>query len=64
MAFVWLKVSADKYELPLAVANTGEELARVCGVSPNNVYSTMTKAKRLGHKCKYIRVEITEGEND
>lgn len=63
MSFVWLKVTADRYELPLAVADTGEELARVCGTSPNNVYSTMSKAKRLGHRCQYVRVEVGRDEN-
>ena len=60
MAFVWLKVTTDRYELPVAVADTGEELARICGVSGNNVYSTMSKAKRLGHRCQYVRVKVEE----
>lgn len=62
--FVWLKVTPDRYELPVAVADTGKELARICGVSENNVYSTMTKARKLGHRCKYIRVEVEEDKND
>lgn len=62
--FVWLKVTPDRYELPVAVADTGKELARICGVSENNVYNTMTKARKLGHRCKYIRVEVEEDKND
>ena len=58
--FVYMKVTTDRYELPLAVADTGEELARICGVSKNNVYNTMRKARILGHRCQYVRVEVGE----
>ena len=62
--FVWLKVTPDRYELPVAVADSGKELARICGVSSNNVYNTMTKARKLGHKCQYIRVNVGEDINE
>ncbi len=62
MSFVWLKVTTDRYELPVAVADTGAELARICGVSDNNVYNAINKANALGHRCQYIRVEVEEDE--
>lgn len=62
--FVWLKVTTDRLELPVAVAESGKELARICGVSENNVYNTMTKARRLGHKCQYVRVRVDTEEGD
>lgn len=40
---IWLKVSHDKYELPLAVADTAEELAKICGTSKNNIASEASK---------------------
>lgn len=64
MSCVWLKVTADRYELPVAVAETGAELARMCGKSENNVYNAINKAKQLGHRCQYIRVEIEEDEDE
>lgn len=64
MSCVWLKVTADRYELPVAVAETGAELARICGKSENNVYNTINKAKQLGHRCQYIRVEVEEDEDE
>lgn len=62
MSYVYMKITTDRYELPLAVAETGAELARICGTSENNVYNTIRKAKLYGHRCQYVRVEV-EGEN-
>ena len=58
--YVYMKITTDRYELPLAVADTGEELAKICGVSRNNVYTTMRKARLLGHRCQYVRVEVED----
>ena len=60
--FVFMKVTNDRYELPLAVADSGYELAKICGVSTNNVYNAIRKARLMGHRCQYIRVEV-EDEN-
>ena len=62
MSYLYMKITTDRYELPLAVADTGEELAKICGVSINNVYNTIRKARINGHRCQYVRVEL-EGEN-
>lgn len=35
--YLWLAVTADEYELPLAVENTAAELARRLGVSEDTV---------------------------
>lgn len=35
--YFWLAVTADEYELPLAVENTAAELARRLGVSEDTV---------------------------
>lgn len=64
MSCVWLKVTRDRYELPVAVAETGAELARICGTSENNVYNTINKAKALGHWSQYIRVEVEEDNEE
>ena len=62
MAYVYMKITKDRYELPLAVADTGEELARICGTSINNVYNAIRKARINNYKCQYIRVNIEEGQ--
>lgn len=35
--YLWLAVTADEYELPLAIENTAAELARRLGVSEDTV---------------------------
>jgi hypothetical protein len=56
-----MKVSADKYELPLAVESSVEALARRCGVTRHNIYRQMFMA-RHGYikKTQYRVVEIEE----
>lgn len=40
---VYLKVSHDRYELPLAVADSVREMAEICGVPENNISSLISK---------------------
>ena len=58
--YVYMKITTDRYELPVAVADTGEELAEICGVSRNNVYNTIRKARINGYRCQYVRVEVED----
>lgn len=55
--YLWLAVTADKYELPLAVTDTAEELGRIYGVTDVTIYNAVTK--RHNGRCngfKYVRV--------
>lgn len=52
--FLWMEVSNDEYELPLAVADSALELAKVLGLKDeNSVISSVSRAKRGGYWCKY-----------
>lgn len=53
--YLWLKISADKYQLPEAVADTAAELARMLGVGK----SAISQNKR-----RYIKVPELEEEED
>lgn len=59
---VWMEISQDKYELPLAVADTAKDLARICGVKLSTVRSSASRAHtgRCGDArfCRFRRVEI------
>lgn len=59
---VWLKVTIDKYELPVAVADSSAELARICGTTAQSIQSSMSHAKHDGRRSPYrkIRVEIDD----
>ena len=60
---VYMEVTQDKYELPLAVADSVKELARLRNISADTIYSVMYHSRVKGFKrCKYIKVELEEGE--
>lgn len=60
--FIYMKVSNDKYQLPVAVADTAKELAEICNTTANNIYSHISKnEKGIYKKVVYIKVEIEEG---
>lgn len=55
---LWMKVSNDKYELPVAVADTAAELANILGVKKNAIYSSISHFERGDSKnCSYVRVK-------
>ncbi|MBQ8429096.1 MAG: hypothetical protein IJX30_03255 [Clostridia bacterium] len=56
---LYLKVTGDLYELPLAVADSVEELARMCGVSESTIYSSVYRHRKGQLKfSRYICVEV------
>jgi hypothetical protein len=57
---LWIKVSDDIYELPEVVATTARALADRCGVKESTVKSAVSKCKKNGWKCHYIRVEVED----
>lgn len=57
---VYMQITMDKYELPIIVANSVPELARITGVSANTIRSNMSHAKKYGFKYKFIAVEIED----
>lgn len=61
MKYIWMEITKDKYELPVAVADTCEELADMCGVSPYTVRNSWRRyAKGKLKKTKYIMVNVTD----
>lgn len=59
-----MKVSADKYEFPLIMADTQSELARICGVKRDSVASAIHHARKRNMRCQYVKVVIEEDEQD
>lgn len=58
---IWMKVTCDEYALPLAIADTASELAKICGTTPNSVVSTVSHYKQGRIKYpSYICVTIDE----
>lgn len=59
---LYLLISSDKYELPLAVADTTRELSALIGVREDAIRSAMSKARKRGNRCRYVKVVIEEEE--
>lgn len=57
---VYMEVSKDIYELPVAIADTVAELARIRNVSANTISSMIYHCRKKGHWCRYVRVNIED----
>lgn len=58
---LWMKVTNDEYELPLAVADTMAELARMTGIKPESLYSIISRDRHgKKHSYSYREVEIND----
>lgn len=65
MKTLYLKVTNDEYELPVAVADSLEELADMCGVKKESIIQMLSRVKHqkyLKWSC-YRKVEIEEDES-
>lgn len=56
MRYLYMKVTRDIYELPLAVADSTEELAQMVGARRNTIDSVIShKPKRsIYHKVEWV----------
>lgn len=59
---LYLKVTKDKYELPLIVTEGAQELADHEGVSVNTIYSSICHYEKGDQYSPYRRVQIEEAE--
>jgi hypothetical protein len=58
---LYIYVTRDEFELPLAIADTQTELARMVGVSQRTIASTLCKYRKGEYKSTRFReVEIDE----
>lgn len=59
---IYMKVTNDKYEHPIAIADTQRELAEMLGVTKNAIASSLHYARRGRNKSVYKEVDI--GDDD
>ena len=57
---LYLLVTKDKYQLPLAVADTAEELAQLVGVSAPTIFKCLNQRKN----SRYIRIYVDLEEDE
>lgn len=58
---IWMEVTRDRYELPVAVADSATELAEIVGVKPQSICQSRMRAEKgkLRHQ-RFIRVEVDD----
>ena len=63
---VYMLITQDEYELPLAIADTAIELAQMLGIEASAIYCAISHAKTRGTKSKFVKVkfEIMEREKE
>lgn len=65
MSKLYIAVSKDEYELPIAVADSQASLARMLGIQPNAIHKQMHFARTGKWKwCQYREVEIDDERKD
>lgn len=55
---LYLLVSKDEYELPLAVCDSVYELSERAGATENTIRSALSHYKNDGVNCPYRQVEV------
>lgn len=56
---MYMAVTTDKYELPIAIGDTAKELGKLLGVSANLIHSSISK-NQTGkiRKMRFVKVDI------
>lgn len=58
---IYMAVDLEYYELPYAIADTAEELAKLCGVTKSNVCSAISNVKNgRAKRSRYVKVEVED----
>lgn len=60
---IWMKVTNDKYEYPVEVADSARQLAIKCGTTAESIRSAIYHSKKTGHKSIYKCVKLEKDEN-
>lgn len=65
MAKLYMAVTKDRYELPIAVAGSAVELAKMVGTSADTVRSLISKNLYNGYKnSPFRRVEVDDDSDE
>ncbi|MEE1046479.1 MAG: hypothetical protein U0M60_03535 [Clostridia bacterium] len=67
---IWLAVTQDRFEFPVAIADSARELAEIMGVKPITIISSVSRGRReirktnRGVRRKYFCVEVENDEGE
>lgn len=62
--YIWMKVTNDKYEYPVEIADSAGQLAIKCGTTAESIRSAICHSKKTGYKSIYQKVKFEEGDCD
>lgn len=62
--YVYMAVTKDEYELPIAVADSGPELSRMLGLKDNTVTQQIWHCAKRGWRCQYKKIYIGDERSD
>lgn len=62
--YLWIKVTDDELEYPVAIADSARELAKMLGVSTNSIYSAISKSRSRGNSTQFHKIELDEEDVD
>lgn len=62
--YIWMKVTNDKYEYPVEMADSAGQLAIKCGTTAESIRSAVCHSKKTGYKSTYKCVKVEEGDCD
>lgn len=58
-----MRVTNDKYELPLAVGDSWADIARLIGLNTHSIYTALSDQKTHPHRkrrTKFLKVEVED----
>lgn len=62
---IYMKVTPDRFELPVAIADSIPMLARICNTSEWTIRSSLRRYDKGKVKLRrYVKVEIEEEDNE
>ena len=62
---VYMKVTKDKFEFPIVVADSAYELARLCGVNVSTIlHSVSAQSKGIIKNSQYKRVWVNDQDDE
>lgn len=62
---IYMEVDLKNKELPTGrMSETMAGLSRLCGKKDRNVASAIAHAQKTGGRCRYVKVEIDEEDED
>lgn len=58
--YIYMEVTQDEYELPVAIASTSTELAKLCKTTPNAIRQGLHRRQNPKRWSRFVRVDVEE----